>query len=64
MNLIKWWKICRQQGHYYLFDGNTLGGICIRCSDCNKLEEFLPGVHEPKGGEVVWQNEIKLGLKS
>lgn len=39
---------CFKNGHNYKFDGYTLGGDWIRCARCNKLEEYLPGLHEPK----------------
>ena len=42
-------RICSKLGHDYKYDGDTLAGDWIRCTRCNKLEEYLPGVHEPKG---------------
>lgn len=50
---------CAKRGHHdWAEDGDTLGGIWIRCRDCRTLEEFLPGLHEPKGGEQVWQARL------
>ncbi len=40
---------CFKMGHLWRFDSHTLGGDWIRCERCNKLDEYLPGVHEPKG---------------
>jgi hypothetical protein len=60
MNYIKAWKNCWfGKGHHWRFDGNTLGGIWIRCNDCNQLDEFLPGLHEPSGGKKVWFYHMK-----
>lgn len=49
MNIIKWFRVCRKQGHNYKFESPTLGGDWIRCENCNQLDEYLPGTHEPKG---------------
>ncbi|MFC8008956.1 hypothetical protein [Streptomyces cinereoruber] len=52
MSLLQWIQnkvTCFTQGHDYKFDGFTLGGDWIRCRRCRKLEEYLPGLHEPKG---------------
>jgi len=46
--------VCWPTMHDYAYDGDTLGGIWIRCKLCGHLEEFLPGVHEPKGGRAAW----------
>lgn len=40
---------CMRYGHFYHMDGETLGGWWVRCSFCHHLDEYLPGVHEPKG---------------
>lgn len=40
---------CRKHGHHYKFESYTLGGDLIRCMSCRKLEEWPPGLHEPKG---------------
>lgn len=59
----KWFNVCRKIGHIYLYDGDTLGGIWIRCALCKHLEEYLPGVHEPEGGEVVWYEKLAEGKR-
>lgn len=43
----KW--ICFRNGHKFVFSSHSLGGDWIRCERCHKLDEFLPGLHEPKG---------------
>jgi len=40
---------CFKMGHIFRFDSHTLGGDWITCERCKKLDEYLPGVHEPKG---------------
>lgn len=35
--------------HDYVYNGNTLGGDWIVCLKCGHVEEYLPGLHEPKG---------------
>jgi len=40
---------CWRQGHDPVADGETLGGVWIRCRRCGSVEEYLPGVHEPWG---------------
>ena len=40
---------CLLHGHDFRFDGVTLGGSWILCRRCHKLDEYLPGVHEPQG---------------
>jgi hypothetical protein len=57
--LIAKWRICRKQGHQYYKDGETLGGDWIRCANCNRLDEYLPGLHEPKGYKLHRQNILK-----
>lgn len=42
-------RICLKLGHDYKFAGHGLGGDWIRCARCNRLDEYLIGVHEPKG---------------
>jgi len=52
MRLIRYLKnkhLCFKMGHIFRFDSYTLGGDWIKCERCNKLDEYLPGVHEPKG---------------
>lgn len=41
--------ICPKLGHHYVDAGDSLGGTWIQCTNCNKLEEYIPGVHEPDG---------------
>lgn len=44
---------CQLHGHTYRETGVTLGGWWIECVVCGSIEEYLPGVHEPRGyGEV------------
>jgi hypothetical protein len=40
---------CWFHGHSYRREGDTLGGVWIRCVICGALEEYLPGLHEPRG---------------
>ena len=40
---------CIFTGHDWKYYSQTLGGDWIRCDKCHTFEEFLPGVHEPKG---------------
>lgn len=40
---------CIKLGHYYWKVGDSLIGDWIRCRRCNKLEEYVPGAHEPAG---------------
>lgn len=49
LNYLRNKRICFKQGHIWKFDGMTLGGDWIRCERCKKIDEYLPGVHEPKG---------------
>ncbi len=49
MGYLKNKHLCFKIGHLWKFDGYTLGGDWIRCERCKKLDEYLPGVHEPKG---------------
>jgi hypothetical protein len=49
MNIIKWWNICRKNGHHWVFDSDSLTGEWIVCHNCYKIDEYIPGVHEPKG---------------
>lgn len=41
--------ICLRIGHAYRFDGHGLTGDYIKCARCGHSEEYIPGVHEPKG---------------
>lgn len=53
-----WWvyfRCCFRGGHLWHYDGDTLGGIWIRCARCNALDEYLPGLHEPRDADVVWK---------
>lgn len=48
-----YWLICKWEcfryGHFaWRKVGETVGGDVVRCVRCNALEEYLPGVHEPK----------------
>jgi Fic family protein len=43
---------CHKNGHVWGYDSETLGGVWIKCSRCFKLDEFLPGVHEPEGAAL------------
>ncbi len=45
--------------HVWSYDGDTLGGIWLRCDRCEQIDEFLPGCHEPEGGEQVWQDHLR-----
>ena len=42
-------RVCWKLGHIFRYEGETLGGDLIKCTRCDKLDEFLPGVHEPNG---------------
>lgn len=42
-------RICWKIGHDWKYESPTLGGDWIRCARCRGLEEYLPGLHEPKG---------------
>lgn len=42
-------RLCWVQGHNYRRVSETLGGDWIRCTNCGHLDEYLPGLHEPKG---------------
>lgn len=44
------WK-CHKEGHLWVKDNPTLGGWWVRCTRCHHLDEYLPGVHEPRGME-------------
>lgn len=55
---------CWKHGHIWKFDSNSMGGIWIQCERCNCLEEFIPGAHEPNGGEEVWQKYLNEGKNS
>lgn len=46
-----WYKIriCWPGGHSWIKIGDTLGGDEIMCIVCHTKEEWLPGVHEPRG---------------
>lgn len=61
MLLTNWrckWK--RSTGtHNWVNNGDTLGGIFIRCICCGYIDEFLPGVYEPRGGEEVWDQLLR-----
>lgn len=48
MQLFNFWR-CWGKDHLYEYDGYTLGGIWIRCTRCGDIDEYLPGLHEPKG---------------
>jgi hypothetical protein len=48
MFLLNFWR-CWGKDHLYRYDGPTLGGDWIKCDRCGHLDEYLPGVHEPKG---------------
>lgn len=41
--------ICRKDGHLFEVESMSLGGYWVRCTECGKLDEWLPGVHEPRG---------------
>lgn len=49
---------CFRHGHIFKFDSYTLGGDWIRCKHCNLLEEYLPGLHEPKGYDYNKEHNI------
>ena len=51
-----WWRVCRKKGHDWFVESMTLGGVWIRCGRCRHLDEFLPGLNEPKGAERVYQD--------
>lgn len=59
-NLIARHNICRKVGHVWRKDGDTLGGWWIRCKNCNKLDEYLPGLHEPRGSYAPDWMEVKI----
>ena len=40
---------CMREGHLFERVDDTLGGVWIKCMRCGKLDEHLPGLHEPKG---------------
>lgn len=40
---------CWRLGHCWHYDSDSLVGEWIRCGRCNKLDEYVPGAHEPKG---------------
>lgn len=43
------WDCFRRGEHLYVYDSPSMGGDWIRCSHCRHLDEWIPGVHEPKG---------------
>lgn len=52
MNIIKRFRArreCAKLGHLWKFAGSSLGGDWIRCTRCNKLDEYILGIHEPEG---------------
>lgn len=51
-------RYCLRGGHAWREDGPTLGGIWLRCATCDTVEEFLPGLHEPEGGEPIWRERL------
>lgn len=52
-------RCVRRGRHAWQDNGSTLGGIWLLCADCRTVEEYLPGCHEPKGGEAVWQERLR-----
>lgn len=42
------WECMRRGYHDYVCIGVTLGGDWIKCTNCGKTEEYLPGLHEPE----------------
>lgn len=46
-----WYRItiCWPEGHVWEYAGVTLGGDWVICIVCYTKEEWLPGVHEPRG---------------
>lgn len=49
LNLLNRLTICRRNGHLFEVESMSLGGYWVRCTVCRKLDEWLPGVHEPRG---------------
>ena len=47
-----------------IFDRPTLGGEYIRCKECNQIDEYLPGLHEPKGYSGIDYNSIGARVKN
>lgn len=41
--------VCHKLGHNYYFIRHGLTGDWIRCNRCGRTDEYIPGVHEPKG---------------
>lgn len=45
LNLWRRWG----KSHDWVFDGYTLGGDWVKCQRCGAIDEYLPGLHEPRG---------------
>ena len=54
-NYLKNKYTCFRQGHIYKFEQDSLIGEWIRCARCHKLDEYVPGAHEPKGYESKYR---------
>jgi hypothetical protein len=60
-HLLNFWR-CIGKPHVWKYSADTLAGIWLECERCYGIDEFLPGLHEPKGGEAVWQQKLQEGL--
>lgn len=46
--MLNFWR-CWGKYHNWQKAGDSLGGDWVRCSFCYKLDEYIPGMHEPEG---------------